>query len=501
MSLLPRNLPRICVALGYQTASELSAAAERECKDGSSFFEFRLDALTDAATGIAVISDFLKQHPETRILATCRAKGNGGSFTAGVAKQVDILQVAAKAGACAIDLEIESAEALKRDVQKLRDEAPLIISFHNFDSTPALESILKRLRRIPADAYKIAVTARKPSDNLRLITFARSHADVPLIGLAMSDLGTVSRLLAPSLGFLFTYGAPADHEGTAPGQIPARTMRNLYRVEKLSKQARIFGVIADPVAHSKSPLLHNRAFQARRIDAVYLPIRVCGPHLGEWMKLAVALPVAGFSVTIPHKQKILRYLNYIDPVARRIGAVNTVWRKAGKWRGTNTDVPGIIRPLQERLRLAHAKVLLAGYGGAARAAAYALADAGAELTVTGRDAVRAQSLASVVGAKALPISSLNGHGYDLVINATSVGMFPNVEQSVFGDHLPKAQVVFDMVYNPQETMLLRHARSQGSEVVPGTEMFLEQAAQQFEIWTGESAPRSVMQQTLEQQLV
>ncbi len=221
------------------------------------------------------------------------------------------------------------------------------------------------------------------------------------------------------------------------------------------------------------------------------------PRLAEWFKVAGAIPVCGFSVTIPHKQRVLRYLDIVEPLAKRIGAVNTVWRKGGKWRGTNTDAEGVTTPLARHLRLAHASVLIAGYGGAARAAAIALADAGATVTITGRNMKSAQTLARVVNSQAVTLKEAQAHHFDVLIHATPVGMAPHPDGCLFGDAIP-ADIVLDMVYNPHETALLQRAKQQGCTVVHGSEMLLEQAARQFEIWTGESAPRSVMQQALVQ---
>jgi shikimate dehydrogenase len=274
-------------------------------------------------------------------------------------------------------------------------------------------------------------------------------------------------------------------------------MRSLYRSDKLSKDSRIYGVIADPVAHSKSPIIHNRAFQARRIDAVYIPFLVPTAQLGDFMKLARELPVAGFSVTIPHKQRILRHLDVIDPLAKRIGAVNTVWRKGGKWRGMNTDMQGVLKPLSRHLRLSHSSILVAGYGGAARAAAIALADAGANITITGRNAKAAELLAHAVKGDWITFAEAGKRRFDVLINATPVGMWPSVEETIFSDAIP-ATVVMDMVYNPHCTLLLKRAKEQGCTVIHGCEMLVEQAACQFEIWTGESAPRAVMQSAFEQ---
>ena len=495
--LLPKSLPRICVALGLPTPAQLARAAEREFKDGNTFLEFRLDYLADPAAGADLIRTFRKRYSEAQILATCRRKQNQGRFTGAIEAQIATLRAAASAGAVGLDLEIESAEAAKSVVAGLRELAPLIVSFHNFENTPALPPIMRRLERVQADVYKLVTTARKPQDNLRVLEFVRNYRGSPLVAFAMSETGAITRVLTPSLGCAFTYAAPGEHEGTAAGQIVAKDMRALYRCEKLNRQTRLYGVIADPVAHSKSPIIHNRAFQARRIDAVYLPFLVAQNFLSDWMRVAGILPVAGFSVTIPHKQRIVRYLDIIDPLAKRIGAVNTVWRKGGKWRGANTDTSGVLVPLARHLRLPHASVLIAGYGGAARAAAVALREAGAEITITGRNLESAQALARTVDAQTTSIKESQRAHYDALVHATPLGMSPRCDECLFCDSIP-ADVVLDMVYNPHETVLLKRAKQQGRQLVYGSEMLLEQAARQFEIWTGESAPRAVMQNALDQ---
>jgi 3-dehydroquinate dehydratase/shikimate dehydrogenase len=492
---LPKSLPRVCVALGFSSAGELASAAEREYKDGNTFLEFRLDCLSDPAQGVEAMRHLRQSYPDVFVVATCRAKQQRGGFGGSIERQLKILGEAAQAGATALDIEIEVAEQAKRPVAELRRLAPVIVSYHNFESTPALPPILRRLQRVAADAYKIATTARKPSDNLRLMQFARRAGRIPLIAIAMSEIGAASRILACCWGSLYTYAAPQGATGTAPGQFPAQAMRSLFRCEKLTSRTRVYGVIADPVAHSKSPLIHNRAFQARRLDAVYLPFRVPPAMLGDWMKAALELPVAGFSVTIPHKQRILRYLGAIDPLARRIGAVNTVWRKAGKWRGANTDAEGVTKPLSQLLRLRGASALIAGYGGGARAASIALANAGAKITITGRNLKMAQALARAAGGNALSVEEAARERFDVLVHATPVGMAPQTECCLFRDAIP-AELVFDMVYNPHETLLLRRAKEQGCQIIHGAEMLLEQAAAQFEIWTGESAPRTVMRNAL-----
>ena len=494
LALMPQriSLPRICIAMGFPDAEKLMDHARREAEAGETFFEFRLDYLPSPDAGIRVIGDFLAAQPGCSILATCRRHQNHGHFNGSIEDQIRILDAAVSAGACAVDIEIESAESIAAKLDLFRSRALVIVSYHNYDGTPSPETVLRRMMKVSADAYKVVTTARKPSDNARILALAKSKGRTPLMILAMGELGFPTRVLSPAYGGLYTYAAPNSAEGTASGQVSARQLRNLYRVEKFSRNARVFGVIADPVRHSISPAVHNRAFQARRLDAVYLPFLVQPAHLRDFFTLAGKLPIAGFSVTIPHKQKVIRYLDTVEPLARRIGAVNTVWKKAGKWRGTNTDAKAVTVPLSRHLRLSKATVLLIGNGGAARSAAYALAEEGVHLSIVGRNPDRVRALAKVCGAEAISPEQAESGNFDALVHATPLGMFPRVTECFFRDRIP-AEIVFDMVYNPLETMMSRRAADQGKTVIPGIQMFLEQAAHQFEIWTGENAPRAVME--------
>ena len=491
---MPRRivLPRICIALGFTDVESLLAHARQEYEAGERFFEFRLDYLPAPEQGVAAIRRFLSRHGDCTILATCRRHQNHGRYNGSIEEQVRILDAAIGAGAQAVDIEIESAENYAERLECLRSHAYLLISYHNYGGTPPLDSLVRRMTRIAADGYKVVTMGRKPSDNYRVLALARTYAKIPTVLLAMGETGFPTRVLSTALGGLYTYAAPNAAEGTAVGQVCARQLRHLYRVEKITRDARIYGIIAEPVSHSISPAVHNRAFQARRTDAVYLPFLVKPPQLKDFLVFADKMPLAGFSVTIPHKQRILRYLDYVDPLARRIGAVNTVWRKAGKWRGTNTDAQGVIVPLQRHLRLANASVLVVGNGGAARGAAYALMSAGARLSITGRNLDRVRALAKSCNAEALSREQASERTFDALVHATPLGMHPRADQCFFEDRIP-AKLVFDMVYTPLDTVLTRRARSQGLAVIRGLEMFLEQATRQFEIWTGETAPRAVME--------
>lgn len=487
-----RSLPRICIALGLPDVPTLLDHAKREAEAGEIFLEFRLDFLDHPCKGADAIAGFLEQFPDIIILATCRRHQNHGKFNGSIEEQLAVLDLAVRNGAHAIDVEIETAEVAQERLGLLRGRTKVIVSYHNFEATPPMDTVLNRVMRVPADGYKVVTTARKPSDNVRVLAAAKAMPKQPLIVLAMGELGFPTRVLSPVFGGVFTYAAPIFAEGTAAGQVSARYLRHLYRVERLGKTAKIYGVIADPVRHSISPAVQNRAFQSRRVDAVYLPFLVAPAYLRDFFSMAAKLPLAGFSVTIPHKQKILRYLDVVDPLARRIGAVNTVWRKAGKWRGTNTDAAGVTGPLSRLIRLPKSSILIVGNGGAARSAACALSDAGAKISLVGRNVDRVRALSKICGAEALMKEQLDGHHFDALVHATPLGMYPHVNECFFNGRIP-ADVVFDMVYNPLETVLVKKAKEQGKSVVPGLDMFIEQAVRQFEIWTGETAPRAVME--------
>jgi len=487
-----RSLPRICIALGLPDIPRLLEQAKREAESGESFLEFRLDYLSDPARGAEAIADFLEQYHNVTVLATCRRHQNHGKFNGSIEDQLRILELAIKRGARAVDVEIETAELTQQRCAELRTQAFLIVSWHHWETTPPLDPVIRRMRKVPADVYKVVSTARKPTDVGRILAAARLSPEIPLVTLAMGEVGFPSRVVSTALGSVFTYAAPAHVQGTAAGQVNARQLRSVYRIDKFTKAAKIYGVVADPVRHSVSPQVHNRAFQSRRIDAVYVPLLVTANQLRDFFQFATELPLAGFSVTIPHKRRMMRYLDQVDPLARRIGAVNTVWRKAGRWRGTNTDAEAVSGPLSKIMPLAKASALIFGNGGAARGAACALMDAGTRVSITGRNPDRVRALARQVSAEALLEDQVRDRKFDIVINATPIGMWPHGEETPFKDRIP-ADIVFDMVYNPLETLLIRRAREQGKQVVPGIKMFIEQAVRQFEIWTGEQAPRTAME--------
>src|SRR5574340_273893 len=250
-----RALPRVCIALGLPDTAKLLEHARREVEAGETFLEFRLDYLDQPDQGAQAIRRFLDQYPECTVLATCRRHQNAGRFNGSIEEQIRILDLAVRNGAQAVDVEIETAEAAPERLNVLRGRAYLVFSYHNYEGTPALDPVLGRMMRIPADVYKLVTTARKPTDVGRILALAREHPKTPLVVLGMGELGFPARVLSTACGGLYTYAAPVAAEGTAAGQVCARQLRHLYRVEKPGKATKVYGVIADPVRHSISPAI------------------------------------------------------------------------------------------------------------------------------------------------------------------------------------------------------------------------------------------------------
>jgi 3-dehydroquinate dehydratase / shikimate dehydrogenase len=283
-------------------------------------------------------------------------------------------------------------------------------------------------------------------------------------------------------------------QSTAPGQLLLDAMADLYRAERIIRRTRVYGVIGDPIGHSLSPLLHNTAFHARKFDAVFVPFLV--RDLREFFRAIDGFGVAGLSVTIPHKETILRFLDGCDPLAQQIGAVNTVVvRGGGRLYGYNTDYVGVLRSLERRMRLGGSRVLLFGAGGAARAAAFALAQAGSIVCLCARRPERARALARAVGGQVVERVGLRHEFFDAIVNCTPIGMHPRGGSPLISVEL-NCRIVMDMVYRPRETELLRLARRKGVETISGVEMFLAQGFAQYEIWTGERAPESAMRRAV-----
>ena len=500
---LPPNLPRVCACIGHADATTAKALALASCAHGERLLELRIDALADPAEGPAIAAAVVARHPSAIVLATCRRREAGGGFSGTVEDQLALLRRAVERGARIVDVEIESIEADPAALSGFRGRCSTLASFHDFERTGPLGPVLRRLEATGADILKVATRVNRPTDNLALLELCKLCPRMVVAG--MGQTGSAARLVSPLRGGLFAYAAPDSYRWpsgagsaepltappTASGQVSAREARSLYRLPLGSAATQVFAVIARPVGHSLSPLIHNRAFRAVGFDGMYLPMLVQPGDVGDFFDLARRLPVMGASVTIPHKQAVIPHLDSVDETALEIGAVNTIYWKDGRLAGTNTDARGIVRPLSGKTSLRGATVIVVGNGGAAKAAVTALKQQGCQVTVTGRNAARVGRLARAHAVDALEFGQLQARSFDILIQATPVGMTPEVGGNLFPGRVP-AEIVFDLVYNPEETTLLKHARSQGKTVISGIEMFVEQAAEQFRIWTGMDAPRAVM---------
>jgi 3-dehydroquinate dehydratase/shikimate dehydrogenase len=479
-----------------------ASAALRDAK----FLELRLDSLPEPAAVLSRLRRFLAQNPSVAAIATCRRKPNGGSFAGSLADELEILRKAARAGCRIVDLEIESAEeASLAQLEKFRRAiasagAELLISFHDFSRTRLLPRAADRIAAFEPAIIKVVSTAQTISDNLAILRLIEDRSvSTRIVSMAMGEEGLPSRILGPREGAAFSFASLTVGAETAPGQVTARTLRMLYRADKLSPETRIFGVAGNPIAHSLSPLMHNTAYRRAGVNAILMPLKVRA--LADLLNFALELPLSGIAVTMPLKQEVLPHLAQADPLTERIGACNTVRIAAdGKLFGYNTDVSGVVRPLERRLRLKGARIVLLGAGGAARAAAFGLVDQGAEVFIVNRTHENAVKLAKAAGAAPLKHSQLRHMRLDALINSTPCGMAGSAEALPLAPEELNANLVFDMVYNPMETPLLKLARARGIPVITGLEMFVQQGARQFEIWTGKKAPEAEMLRVVEREL-
>jgi 3-dehydroquinate dehydratase/shikimate dehydrogenase len=489
--LVPQRLPKVCLALSGETAEDMVATAESMARDNP-FLEFRLDYLKQPLAALPKIHRFLETHQYVTAIGTCRRADNGGKFKGSLAAQLEVLTRAHAAGCQIVDLELQSASKAKPEaIARLRSRAALILSFHDFRATRNLDETLGKMLKIPADFYKVVSTATTLSDNVAMMKFLQAQSGKhALIGLCMGEQGIISRVLSVRAGSAFTFAAVSADLKTAPGQVSARDLRSIYRIDQVDAATRIYGVAGDPIEHSLSPVIMNAALRRENVNGVYLPLHA--KTLKELIHCVREIPLHGLSITMPYKQAMLPYLDNTDAHTAKIGACNTVVRgQDGKFYGFNTDVAGVVRPLEQRLAIANAKVLVLGAGGAARAAVFGLKERGAEVWILNRTSAKAQKLARQAKARSIKRADLRKIAFDVIINATPVGM-GNTRDCPLKDDEIQANVVFDMVYDPVETHLLQAARAKGIAVIPGVEMFVQQAARQFEIWTGKPAPAGDM---------
>jgi 3-dehydroquinate dehydratase / shikimate dehydrogenase len=492
MGRLGRGVGRICGVVAAPTAIEMVAGIRVALRETPTV-ELRLDWLTNDAERVKLLT-YIQTHrsPGATFLATCRRKGAGGRFAGTIAAQLYWLIQAREVGCQWCDIEVETLRKLPG--QSAREYAippGIMLSIHDFQRTPELTRSTRLPSHSEVDAIKIAAHARTIEDSVRLLRWVRNSKDC--IAVPMGEVGLPARILALREGSTLAYAPVAA--ATAPGQVSLPDLKHLYRAHELNRQTQVFGVIGDPVGHSLSPLMHNSAFVAKKVNAVYLPFLV--RDLSDFLSAVPELGIRGFSITLPHKQKILKYLKDCDALAADIGAVNTVVvRRDGSLIGSNSDYVGVLRSVEKKLNLAKSRVLVFGAGGSARAAAFALARAGASVGICARRETATRELASAVGGEVIPRRALLTEFFDAILNTTPVGMHPHAEISPLRAGELHCRIVMDLIYRPERTQLLKLAASKGIATVSGVEMFLAQGIAQYELWIKQHAPEAVMRRAV-----
>ena len=489
----------ICVVIGRTRHKMVQAEIREAHRQGAGLIEIRLDWLRMAPDFKRILAD--KPCP---LIATCRRFEDGGKWSANEPARQMLLRQAIVAGFDWVDLETDVAD----DIRRFKD-VKRIVSYHNLREVPAdLESIHARMCQQDADVVKVAVRALKPTDNLRVLALLKNPAK-PTVALCMGDQGMPARVLAAKYGAPFTYAAFNKDRNLAPGMPNFDELRDIYHYPRIDAATQVYGVMGDPVGHSLSPLVHNQAFREAGLNAVYLPIRVPRGDLPGFLKAFEQLPVSGYSVTLPHKETAAALAKEKSPSVKVTGAANTLVRdNDGGFMAYNTDYDSVQAIFRDRLPsggvtpLVGKLVMVLGAGGVARAVAFACQREGAVVTIVNRTADRARDLAEEVGCKCADWGARHQILSDIVVNCTSVGMHPNVDQSPLArDVLKEKMTVFDTVYTPESTLLVKEARDQGCRVITGVELFVRQAALQFQLFTGKEPPLEQMQTSLRRALL
>ena len=492
MGLFGTGLRRICAVVAASTSAEMSKLVRSALRQTKTI-ELRLDWLGSDAERTHFLAWFRKSNfRNATFLATCRRREGGGKFAGGIDRELYWLIQAREAGCQWCDLEVETLRKLPgQSVREFPVPPRVLLSLHDFDRTPDLPRTMNPPAHGGVDAVKIAAEARTIHDSIRLLRLARRSKN--FVAVPMGESGLPARILALREGSALAYAPVA--EATAPGQVSLDELTRLYRAHALTKATRVYGVIGNPIGHSLSPLLHNTGFAARHVNAVYLPFLV--RQLGDFLSAVSEFGVRGFSVTLPHKQAILKHLKECEPLAAEIGAVNTVVvRSNGSLYGCNTDYVGVLRALQKKLSIKGSRVLIFGAGGSARAAAFALARAGAVVGICARREKGARELARAAGGEVVPRRALRTEFFDAVLNTTPVGMHPHDGISPLAPGELHCRIVMDLIYRPQRTQLLNIAAKKSITAVSGVEMFLAQGIAQWEIWTEKRAPESAMRRAV-----
>lgn len=486
----------IVVSIGRGRHKMMIAEHKHLAEEGADLVELRVDFIVRAVN----LKRLLADRPGPTIV-TCRREQDGGKWNTSEEERIMLLRSAIAEGVDYVDLEEDIAGQIPRFGKTKR-----IISYHNFHETPKeLREIHDRLKEFDPDMIKMATMAHNPRDNIRMLELI-AESDVPTVAFCMGDMGTASRILGARFGAPLTYATLHQDRALAPGQLSFKQMRDVYHYNDITPNTEVYAVIADPIGHSMSPAVHNAAFQALSMEKVYVPIRVPTEELENFMSYCRGFGLKGLSVTIPHKEAILDYIDSTEAAVDHIGAANTVVLDTFGKLAYNTDFKAALASIDNTLGrggdvdvLAGRGAIVLGAGGVAKAVVHALKTRNVDVTIASRTLERAEQLANQFSCKAINWKSRHKDSYDMLINCTPIGMHPHVDESPFeGSALRRSMIVFDMVYNPEQTLLIKQARDIQASVITGVDMFVRQAALQFKLFTEQDPPPDTMREAIKQ---
>lgn len=482
----------ICVSIARTRHRMMIAEHQALAQRGAKLVELRVDWLARDPD----VPRLLKDRP-TPVILTCRRANDGGKWRGSEEERIRLLRTAIVSGVEYVDIESDIAKSIPRYGKTKR-----IVSHHDFDGTPDnVEEIWAEMAEMNPDIIKLVTLASSPSDCARVLNLVKG-AKIPTVAFCMGEFGVWSRIVCGKLGSPFSYAAFSPDREVAPGQLSFQDMKDLYNYDGINANTQLFGVIGDPIGHSLSPLLHNRMMRKIDFNGVYVPIRIARDQLTGALTDLDRLGFKGLSVTIPHKEAVLAKFPHGEEIVKQIGAANTLIRGAdNQWQASNTDYQAALDSVKLGLRegdtLEGKRVLLLGAGGAARAIGMGIMRSGGALVVTSRTSARSKALAAELNCRNVTWENRGAEYADILINCTPVGMFPNMDETPFLDHwLREGMIVFDTIYTPENTLLIKEAKARGCTTVTGVEMFVRQAAAQFERFTGKPAALEELRESL-----
>jgi len=502
----------ICVTIACGSHTRMTAEHERLAEEGIKLVELRLDFLRREPD----LNRIIPSRPTATVI-TVRRQQDGGLWKESEEKRLTLLRTAIVLEPEFVDLEVDIAHQIQPFGKTRR-----IISYHNMETMP--ENLVKLHQEMSAKKpyfIKIAVTPKTVAEMHHFLHFIQQKNDdgkkllgdkaVRVVGICMGEMGKAARILAKRYSMPYTYATFSEDRMIAPGMLVYKDLLDLYHYDQINQETAVYGIIGNPVGHSLSPLVHNRAFLEQNINAVYVPFQIDESSVADLIRLAPEFGLHGMSVTIPHKVAVMNHLTKMDPAVERIGACNTIVFRQEERIGYNTDYIAAVNAMEialggnildEESVLKNKKALVLGSGGAGKALAYGLVQRDAMVTVTDVDAERAVELSKHLGCEYERWDMRGSIQPKILVNCTPLGMYPKVDETPYPKSaLRSNMLVFDAVYNPEHTLLIQSAQEKGCTVVTGVEMFVGQACYQFKLFTGQKASVSTMRNLVKEAIV